>query len=117
MRIFATPVANSGEGQVAQVNLTTGLSRRFCGQTLGNCQLGQVDDAVTAAANEMDVGLGIAIEPLHAADGAQAGNQPLLLKKRQVAVHRRQRDVWIFPANLGVNPVGGGVDIRSLDAG
>lgn len=114
---MTAPAANAGKGQAAEIDLSAGLSRRFRAQAPGDRQLRQVDDAVAAAADEVDMGLGIAIEPLHATDGAQAADQPLLLEQRQVAVHRGQRNIRIFPADLGMDPVGGGVDIRRPNAG
>ena len=56
----------------------------------------KIRDSVAFFANEVDVGIGVAIEPFHTFDGADAGDQALLLEQSQIPVNGSQGDVRVF---------------------
>ena len=62
-------------------------------QLCGNGDLVHIHDCVTAAADEVDMGIGIGIETLRAVYGGNAGDLTLLLEKSQIPVDRCLRDV------------------------
>ena len=56
---------------------------------------------MTAAADEVDMGLRVRIEAFHTVYGADADDQSLFLKQSQVPVDRAQGDVRILGFQLG----------------
>ena len=116
MLICVAPAAKAGEGKAAGVDLTAGFGSRLAAQGLRNLHLGQVCDPIALAADEMNMGVGISVEALHAVDSPQADDLALLLKQRQVPVHRSQRNIREVRLQPGVDPVSGRVDISRLQA-
>ena len=88
--------AKTADGHLAAVHLIAGAIGDFLIQGVGDVDLVQIRDSVAAFANEVDVGVGVAIEPLHTFDGADAGDQTLLLEQRQIPVNGSQGDVRVF---------------------
>ena len=117
MNIVTAPAAYAGEGQVAGADLTACFGSRLAAQGLRCLDLGQVRHTVTPGTDEMNVGFGITVEPLHAVHSPQTDDQPLLFKQSQVSIHRSQGNIRIFRLKLGVNPVSRRVDIRGPQAG
>lgn len=114
---MTTPVAYSGEAELAGIDDTAGFGSRLAAQGLGDYHMGQVDDAAALGADEMDVGFGVAVEPLNAIHSTQAGNLALLLKQGQVSVDRTEGDVREFRLEAGVDPISRRVDVSPPDAG
>ena len=85
--------AQAGEGDLAGIHLAAGGFFHFRIQGFGNMDLVQIQDSVAAFADEVNMVLGVGIEPLDAFDGGDAGYQTLLLEIIQVPVNRGQGDV------------------------
>ena len=98
LKIFfvKTAAAKTADGHLAAVHLIAGAIGDFLIQGVGDVDLVQIRDSVAAFANEVDVGVGVAIEPFHTFDGADAGDQALLLEQRQIPVNGSQGDVRVF---------------------
>ena len=80
-----TVAAQTGEGQLAAFHAAAGATFAQLG---GNGNLMHVHHRVAAAADEVDMGLRIGIEPLRAVYGGHAGDAALLFEKGQVAINR-----------------------------
>ena len=101
--------AGAGEAQAAGFRAAAGTAIHIGSETFGNDHARQIVHLVTGVTDEVDMGFGVGIEPLHTVYGADADDQPLLLEEGQIPVNRTQRDVRVFSFQLGVNPFGGGV--------
>ena len=80
-----TVSAKSGEGQLAAFNTAAGA---LISQLCGNRNLMHVHHRVTVAADEVDMGVRVGIEPFDAVDGCDAGDLTLFFEKGQIAVDR-----------------------------
>ena len=89
----AALAAPAVEGQVAVIHHGV----RFpggCGvQLLRDMHPMQVADGPAAGADEVDMGIDVAVVALDTVDGAQAADQPLLLEQGDVAVDRPEGQV------------------------
>ena len=94
--VFQTAAAKTADGQLAAVHLIAGAIGDFLTQGVGDVDLMEIRDGVAAFANEVDVGCGVSIEPFHTFDGADAGDQALLLEQCQIPVNGSQGDVRVF---------------------
>ena len=83
-------LAGTGEGQLAISHSSSGLTCRPAAKAFGDLHMGQIDDTVAAGADEVDVRLNIAVEPLHTVHRTETLNDSLLFKTRQVPVHSTQ---------------------------
>ena len=101
--------AGAGEAQAAGFGAAAGVPVGFGGETFGNDHARQVFYLVAAGADKVDMGFGIRVEAFHTVDGADADDQALLFKERQVPVDRSQGDVRIFRFQLCVYPFGCGM--------
>ena len=88
--------AKTADGHLAAMHLIAGAIGDFPVQGVGDVDLMQIRDSVAFFANEVDVGVGVAIEPLNTFDGANAGDQTLLLEQGQIPVNGSQGDVRVF---------------------
>ena len=88
--------AKTADGHLAAVHLIAGAIGDFPVQGVGDVDLMQIRDSVAFFANEVDVGVGVAIEPFHTLDGADAGDEALLLEQSQIPVNGSQGDVRVF---------------------
>ena len=93
MRVLHTAPAPAVEGQVAGVHPGIGLSCGGGGQLLGDGHPVEVCDRAAAGADEVDMGIDVAVIPLDSVHGAQADDQPLILKQGNVAVDRPKGQV------------------------
>ena len=91
-----TAAAKTTDGQLAAVHLIAGAIGDFPVEGSGDLDLMQIGDRVTCFANEVDMGFGVGIEPLHTFDGAYAHDLALLLEQRQIPVNGSQGDVRVF---------------------
>ena len=108
-RVLHAGAAPAVEGQVAVVDHGAGL---FCGgvvQLLGHMQGMEVADRAAAGADEVDMGIDVAVVALDTVDRAQADDEPLLLEQRQVAVHRSQGQIRDLGLQGCIHRLGGGV--------
>ena len=98
LKIFfvKTAAAKTADGHLAAVHLIAGAIGDFLTQGVGDVDLVEIRDGVAFFANEVDVGGCVAIEPFHTFDGADAGDQTLLLEQRQIPVNGSQGDVRVF---------------------
>ena len=68
----------------------------LCGgvvQLLGNMESVEIGDMTAAGADEVDMGIDVAVITLDSVHGAQADDQPLILKQGNVAVDRPKGQV------------------------
>ena len=77
-------------GQLAVIHPASGNFCDLAVQRPGHRDLMQVDDGIAIAADEVDVGFCIGIEPFGAVNGGHADDQSLIFEVGQVAVHRCQ---------------------------
>ena len=71
--------------------------------------LGHIQYRAASAANEMHMGLDVAIEALHAAHRCHAGDDSLALEERQIPVDRCQGDIRVLLPEHLVELLGAGV--------
>ena len=91
-----TAAAKTTDGQLAAVHLIAGAIGDFLIQGVGDVNLMEIRNRVALFANEVDMGCGVAIEPFHTFDRADAGDQTLLLEQSQIPVNGSQGDVRVF---------------------
>ena len=98
LKIFfvKTAVAKTTDGHLAAVHVIAGAIGDLLIQGGGDADLVQIGNRVAFFANEVDVVDGVAIEPFHTFDGADAGDQALLLEQCQIPVNCCQGDVRVF---------------------
>ena len=94
--VFQAAAAKAADGQLAAAHLIAGAIGYFLTQGVGDQDLMEIGNSITFFANEVDMVDGVAVEPFHTFDGADAGNQALLLEQRQIPVNGRQGDVRVF---------------------
>ena len=116
MLIGIAPAAHTGKGQVAGIDPSACFGSRLAAQGLRHLHLGQIRHAVALGTDEVDMWLDISVEPLHPVHCSDADDQPLLLKKRQVSVHRSERDIRVIRLQPGKDPVCRRVDIGGSQA-
>jgi len=78
--------AAAGEGQLAVFHAAAGLAACLGAEGLGHLHLGKIDHRVAAVADEVNMGLGVGIEPFDTVDCAEADDHALLLEPGKVAV-------------------------------
>ena len=86
-------MAPTVEGQVAMIHRCARFSGGGGVQLLGHVQGVQVADGSAFGADEVDMGIDVAVVALDTLDGAQADDQPLLLEQGDVAVDRPKGQV------------------------
>ena len=94
--MLAAGAAGSGEGQLAAFDPAAGGVFHRGAEAYGDLDLMQVDHRIAIVANEVDMGLDIAIEALDTANCAQALDQTLLLEQGQIPVHRGKGDIRVL---------------------
>ena len=102
---FGTFSAQTGEGELAAGDGPSDACGCVAAQGLGYLQLRQVQDRVTAGADEVDMWLGVGIEPLDPSYSSHTLDQPLLFEQGQVAVHRCQGNVRVVLLQHGVDHI------------
>ena len=107
--VFQTAAAKTTDGQLAAVHLIAGAIGNFLTQGVGDGDLMEIGNGVALFADEVDMVDGVAIEPFHTFDGADAGDQALLLEQRQIPVNGSQGDVRVFGLKHFVDHVRRGV--------
>ena len=112
-----TLAASAGEGQLTAFYAAAGLAGHFAAEGFGNFHFRKIVHPSAAGTDEMHVGFGISVKAFHALDGSQTDDIALLLKQSQVPVHCTDTQIGDLRFQLGVYPVGAGVDIRSLNTG
>ena len=106
-----TVAAQTGHGQVAAFDLTSGQILGFEAETGRHFDLRQIQNRIAASAEEVDVGCGVGIESLGAVDGADADDQTLLLEQGQIPVDRCLRDIRVGLLQHLVNHLSGRVRV------
>lgn len=96
-------LTKTGKGQLAAIYIATAASGSGAAKSLRRLHPRQIQYRAAASTNKVDMGCGNSVESLHSVYGSQARNQALLLKQRQIPVHRSQRQVRIFRLQLGKN--------------
>ena len=99
-------ITNSGKGQHT---LPNGTAVDLLCQLLRRGHSLDVDHGIAMAANEMCVRMGIEVKAFHAIDRSQRSDPPLLLERRQIAIHRSKGEIRILRLEAGINPVGRGM--------
>ena len=95
--------AEADVGQLAAFYLAAGAAVDFAVLRTGHRDLMQVDDCVAIAADEVDVGVGVGVEPLHTFDRGHTHDLALVFKVGQIPVHRCQGDVRMLRLEHLVN--------------
>ena len=86
--MFRASGANSCKCELAAIYLATAAIGCCVLQFLRNGKIVKVIHSAALGADEVNVGVKVAIEPLNTLYGAEAGDQALLFKKREVTVYR-----------------------------
>ena len=102
-------MADAGEAELALGHLAAAAAFGYAFQTFGNFHIHQIDDSVAFLTDEVDVGVGVAIKPLHSFDCGHADRQTLLLEQVQVPVDRAHRQVRDLSLQLSKDSFRGGM--------
>lgn len=109
--------AEADISQLAALYLAAGAAVNFAVLGTGHWDLVQVDHCIAVAADEVNVGIGVGIEPFHTLDRSHAHDLALVFEVGQVPVHRCQGDVRMLRLEHLVNHLCRGVQVRALQAG
>lgn len=112
-----TAAAKTCKGQLAALDLAAGAFFSVAAQGVRHFDLRQINDGVTIAADEMDMGLCVGVKPLDAPDGGNALDDALGLEPGQIPVHRSQGNVRMLLVQHFVDHFRGRMGIRTLQAG
>ena len=93
---LAAALAYAGEAELTFAHLAAGGGFHGAAQLLGHRDLGKIDNGVAAIADEVDMGLGVAVEALDTAHCAQALDDALVFEQGQIPVHRGQGDIRVL---------------------
>ena len=99
--IVQAVAADAGKAQLTAFYLSAAALSRNGLQGFGNIHIHQIDDCIAVLTDEVYVGLGVPVEPLHAFDCGHANGKTLLLEQVQVPVNRTHRQVGNFRLELG----------------
>ena len=82
--------AHTGKGKAALLHPRAGFGSRGPAELVGNLNIPQIQYAAAAAANKMNMGVGVSIEALDAVDISQTDDFPLLIEQSQIPINRSQ---------------------------
>ena len=102
-------VADAGKCELAAFYLSAGFSGGIEAQLRGDLQVVKIAHAAAACTDEVDMGLGVRVETLHAVYMTKALDQALLLKLGQVSVHGTETQIRVAFLKLQVDPLRAGM--------
>ena len=115
--IFAAALAGAGKAELAFTDDAAGGVFHGAAQLLRHGDLGKIDNCMATGADEVDMGLYIAVEALDATHGAKALDDALLLKQGQVPVNRGKGDVRVLRLKHFVQGFRRGVSMGASQTG
>ena len=92
------------------IHLGAAFLAGFPAQFFGDLQIHQIIHAAAAAADKVDMGFYVGVEPFHAVYRADADDPALFLKLGEVAVNGAETEIGVLWFELQVDPLGTGMD-------